>query len=117
MYACHSNKSVWWRCIKGHEWKTSISQRVNGTGCPYCANKKVLSGYNDLVTTNPKLAEEWCYGRNGDLTPQMVSAGSHKRVWWKCENGHVWQSLIYSRAVGTGCPYCFSLKRSKTNTK
>ena len=29
-----------------------------GTRCPICSNAKVLEGYNDLVTTNPKLAKE-----------------------------------------------------------
>ena len=33
---------VWWICIKGHEWEASIHARsCCGTGCPYCANKKV----------------------------------------------------------------------------
>ena len=31
-----SGKKVWWKCIKGHEWKTSISHRTNGRNCPHC---------------------------------------------------------------------------------
>ena len=33
-----SNRKVWWRCSKGHEWKTSPNKRtgVDKTGCPYC---------------------------------------------------------------------------------
>jgi len=30
---------VWWKCSKGHEWKTSINGRHGGTGCPICASE------------------------------------------------------------------------------
>ena len=33
-----SGNSVWWRCDKGHEWKTKISNRAKGNGCPFCSN-------------------------------------------------------------------------------
>jgi len=34
-----SGKVVWWICEKGHEWKTSISNRVESeSGCPECKN-------------------------------------------------------------------------------
>lgn len=33
---CGSNKKVWWKCKKGHEWEATISKRTGGTGCPYC---------------------------------------------------------------------------------
>ena len=33
--------------------------------------------------------------------------GSHKKVWWRCENSHVYEAAINSRAChGSGCPYC-----------
>mgnify|MGYP003306230336 CR=1 FL=1 len=47
-FIANSNKKVWWLCKKGHEWQARISNRMNGNNCPYCANKKVLYGYNDL---------------------------------------------------------------------
>ena len=53
---CGSKKKAWWKCEKSHEWIATIKDRNNGRGCPYCSNKKILIGYNDLVTTNPKLA-------------------------------------------------------------
>ncbi len=40
----HSDKKVWWVCEKGHEWQARISQRSNGTGCPYCARERRYSG-------------------------------------------------------------------------
>lgn len=54
----------------------------------------------------PELLEQWNSGRNGSLTPQDVRPGSERRVWWRCDKGHEWQSTIGSRArLGTGCPY------------
>lgn len=46
------NKTVKWKCKKyGHSWSTTITTRTKmKCGCPYCANQKVLSGFNDLVT-------------------------------------------------------------------
>lgn len=64
-----SKRKAWWICDKGHEWEAVISSRARGNGCPYCANKKVLEGYNDLGTTNPELLSEWCYDLNTESAP------------------------------------------------
>ena len=102
----NSSKKVWWKCSERHEWQAKIADRNQGRGCPYCAGKKVLSGFNDLLTTNPKLASEWHPTKNADLLPTMVSSGSHKKVWWICKNGHEWQAEIANRNAGNGCPVC-----------
>lgn len=47
---------------------------------PYCGDRKVLKGYNDLRTTHPEIAREWNKERNGDLKPPDVIANSNKRV-------------------------------------
>ena len=61
---------------------------------------------NSLLFTNPALAEEWNYQRNGNLKPEHLLASSGKKVWWKCPKGHEWQAVIYSRSNGNGCPIC-----------
>ena len=35
-----SNKKVWWKCSKGHEWQAIIANRNEGRGCPYCSGWK-----------------------------------------------------------------------------
>lgn len=105
----YSNKRVWWRCKLGHEWQCAISARTAGrSGCPYCAGRKVLAGFNDLKTVQPLVAAQWHPTLNGTLEPTMVTAGSNKRVWWRCSDGHEWKSVIYSRtgAKKCGCPVC-----------
>ena len=102
---------VWWRCSKGHEWQASIDSRKQGNGCPVCAGKQVLAGYNDLATINPDLASEWNYEKNNGLLPSDVVPGSNKKAWWKChKHGHEWEAVINSRVQGKGCPYCANQK-------
>lgn len=112
-----SNRRVWWRCEKGHSYRAMIAQRVQrGDGCPYCANRKVLPGFNDLATAAPLVAKQWHETLNGALTPEMVTADSHKKAWWRCSYGHVWKAAIYSRAgvQQCGCPVCAGkTKRTK----
>lgn len=118
---------MWWKCDKGHSWKAIIGDRVRGTGCPYCAKKKVvkavmiggksipereisgsriLSGYNDLVTLYPELIKEWDYDKNAEIAPETIGRGSELKVWWKCDKGHSWKSIVSNRVKGTGCPIC-----------
>ena len=104
-----SNKKVWWICDKGHEYQATVASRTqrNG-GCPYCANTKVLPGFNDLATKYPRVAAEWHPTKNAPLTPDQVLPGSRRKVWWQCKNGHTWQAVIYSRTgnQNSGCPFC-----------
>ena len=101
-----SGKKVWWKCSKGHEWQTNVYVRTTNHGCPYCAGKKVLSGFNDLASVNPKIADEWHPTKNGDLKPTMVAPSSNKKVWWLGKCGHEWQATIDRRKRGDGCPIC-----------
>ncbi|MBQ6493175.1 MAG: zinc-ribbon domain-containing protein [Erysipelotrichaceae bacterium] len=101
-----THKKAWWICDKGHEWEAQIKSRVTGVSCPYCSNKKVLYGFNDLATINPDLAKEWHPTKNGDLTPSDVTPSSGKKVWWKCSFGHEWEAQICNRNAGRGCPEC-----------
>ncbi len=101
-----SGKKVWWKCKYGHEWQAVVAYRRDGNGCPYCANDYVWVGFNDLLTKNPKLAEEWHPTKNGDLLPEKVVYGSNRKVWWLGKCGHEWQARIRNRFFGNGCPYC-----------
>ena len=71
---------------------------------------------NDLATTHPRIAEQWHPTLNGKLAPQMVTAGSTRKVWWICPEGHVWRTAVYNRAgrnKQTGCPVCAGNARVK----
>ena len=97
-------------------WKASILSRVhNGPGCPFISGQKVYTGFNDLATRCPALAEQWDYDNNGSLTPQSVSYSSHTRVSWiypyddPATGKHFvfrWKDFICRRTQsGPNCPF------------
>jgi len=101
-----SHRRVWWICDRGHSWQAQVKTHAAGVGCPYCTGKRIAVGETDLATTHPLVAAQWHPTKNGDLTPQQVTKGTEKRVWWLCERGHEWQAMVFSRARGAGCPVC-----------
>lgn len=100
-----SNKMAWWHCANGHSWQAAVFSRTRGSGCPFCAGQRVWSGYNDLETVYPALARQWHPSKNA-LPASQVLAGSAKKAWWICDNGHEFQSAINGRIKGNGCPIC-----------
>ena len=105
-----SHEKVWWRCPKGHSYQASPLNRTNKTnhsGCPYCSNKRVLQGYNDLQTVYLEYAAEWDNEKNGDLKPDLVVYGSFKMAYWSCGKcGCSWKCRIVDRKNGRKCPNC-----------
>ena len=53
-----SDKKIWWKCTKDHEWQAIVGNRTRGQNCPYCSGKRV-SKENNLKVLFPKLAKEW----------------------------------------------------------
>jgi Probable Zinc-ribbon domain len=100
-----TNKKIWWICSLGHEWEQSGNVRLAGTGCPICSGNRVLVGVNDLATTDPEIARQWHPTKNGTLLPTQVVTGTTIKIWWQCDQGHVWQTFGYARKV-SGCPSC-----------
>lgn len=114
-----TDKKVWW--IKHYDdpktgkhfdfsWQASVSHRKGGRGCPYLSVpvKKIYPGFNDLGSTNLKLAEEWATEENNKINIKItdVTYGSTKEVFWKCKIHGVYKAKIADRANGNGCPFC-----------
>lgn len=94
-----------WLCELGHRWSAIIASRTKGNGCPICANKIILEGFNDLFSVRPELKSEWDWERN-TISPTKLFGSSPRRVWWLCEKGHSWQTSPNGRNRGEGCPSC-----------
>lgn len=139
-----SNLKAWWICSKdnSHQWKSSIINRTKGRGCPFCMKKndpiatlneldfkmsssksdiipkqKKLTVRNALATTYPNLIAEWHPTKN-HLTPYDISAGSKKKIWWKCINNqeHSWNAVVYDRTKNKSCcPFCTKAKANSSN--
>ena len=117
-YMAHSNKKVWWRCEKGHEWQATPDSRVNGSGCPYCAGR-LATRENCLAALAPALAAEWDYDANSPLTPEQVLPKSMRSVGWVCQHcGCRWRAPLAYRTEGSGCPACRKAqgRRRKTSS-
>jgi hypothetical protein len=122
-----SGKKVWWMCPKGpdHDFQSSPAtmtrkQTINSAhkGCGFCSGQKA-SVTNSLKTLYPEISEQWHPTKNEGLTSAGVSAGSNKKVWWKCSKGsdHEWKMSVYHRTGSKqGCPFCSGRRPSVTNS-
>lgn len=91
---------AWWTCKDcGGEYQAWITSRLAGSKCPYCSNRTVEIGINDLATTDPDIAAEWVYEKNGPVTPSTVTRTSRRIVWWRSACGHEWKAKISDMAL------------------
>ena len=116
-----SNRKVWWRhwCDKTqswHEWEAKVRDASAAKlSCPYCGNRKILAGFNDLGSLFPEPSEFWHPTKNGALTPADVMAGSGRKVWWKCPRcGKQWISPVREQAHRKGCSECAARRVGQT---
>ena len=115
-----TSKKLWWKCPKDddHEWQSTGATRVSGAGCGVCSGKVVVTS-NCMATTHPELAAEFHPTKNGDHTPDNLTARSDKKLWWKCPKGddHEWQTTAGNRSNnGTACPICANQKVVPSNS-
>jgi len=99
---------AWWNCPNGHVYDATVWERaVRGRGCPFCAGTRVSR--TNCAASVPRVTELWHPTRNGAaLKPSMLTKGSGKVVWWRCDANrrHVWSAQLRSVATGSGCPVC-----------
>ena len=60
---------------------------------------------NSLAEVHPEIITEWSE-KNLPLTPDDITFGSNKKVWWKGTCGHEWQTSVKARSNGEKCPIC-----------
>lgn len=105
------HKKVWWKCpnFDDHVFLMSISNKIKrNSQCPYCSGKILLKGFNDLETKNPQLASE--ISKNSEIKADEIMPCSTKKVLWKCDKNHEWESTVGNRTAGKSCPYCNGVK-------
>lgn len=100
-----SHRKVWWKCALGHEWEAKCYSRLV-SGCPVCAGRRVLAGYNDIVTLHPEIVLEWDIDLNRNVAVETISRGTNSKYWWTCDQGHHWMASPANRTKGRGCPKC-----------
>lgn len=113
-----SRKNVWWICENcGLSYRMPVCSRIKAKTnyCFDCKHKHIgdmnrinsTNNKNNLLIKRPDLVKEWDYEKNFPLTPDVLTIGSGKKVWWKCSCcGNEWQAAVYNRTNGNGCPKC-----------
>lgn len=101
-----------WECHSCHGiFQKQINKRINeGHVCPYCSNKKVLSGFNNLDITHPELIPVW-HPKN-KISIKKVTATSSKIVMWSCQKckENYSESIRNRVQKNFECPYCSGKK-------
>lgn len=103
-----SDRKLSWICEAdpSHVWSASVYNRVFCSNCPFCANRAVIAGQNDLATTHPETAAQLV-----DPAQALTTTyGSGTPLLWQCsaKTEHTWLAPPARRTGknGTGCPHC-----------
>lgn len=109
--SAHSSVRYWWQCPLDpeHVWEATASSRSNGSGCPFCAGRRVVPGKTDMATLHPYVAAQWHPTRNDEPGPAELSPRSSRYAWWQCPVNprHEWQARVSTRCrLHAGCPFC-----------
>lgn len=108
-----TTKSYWFTCPEGHNFQSNLlsmdrSRNSKSKGCPICSGNKIVSGVNDFESQHPELMYLWDWDKN-IITPNQISCKNNSiKVWFKCSNGHSYQTYIDSvvRSNFESCPRC-----------
>jgi len=112
-----SRKKAWWYCrICDDYYPQLIVKKSAGAGCSICSGH-YITYKRSLAYLKPEVVSEWHFSKNGDLTPDKVTSGSNKKVWWTCsECKSDFLCEIYRKIHKRNCPYCHGLKVNHTNS-
>lgn len=76
---------------------------------------RVIPAGESLGDVYPLISKQWVSEMN-NKTPLDYRPHSGKKVWWRCEHGHVWEAQIFKRTkLGRGCHYCTGRKVNYQN--
>ena len=92
------------------------TQRNSAHSCLCCAGTQVPSSQQrpDISGLKPNLQREWDHAKNSHHGSIVVTPGSNRKAWWKCDKcphgkSHEWESQVNSRSEGCDCPFCSSV--------
>jgi hypothetical protein len=83
-----------WQCKKGHKWKASAKDIINGTWCRQCR------------FLNIDIAKNVAQQRGGKcLSIEYINATTP--MLWRCIKGHEWSTTLYRiKSMGRWCSQC-----------
>lgn len=118
--------TAYWTCkICGGTYPESIDifieKHLKGEDdCPFCNNRRPLSGFNTLKAVNPPWFSEWSYLNNYLICdPDEILPDHSNDVWWECSRCHHDYKMppkiraVFEKRHKIACPYCKGLRRKK----
>lgn len=109
-YTAGTSKKVYWVGKCGHSFLNAVTEKIRSAetgadGCPYCAGKQILKGFNDLDSQYPLIAKEW--SPKNKKRADEVSFRAVTPSLWICPEGHEYKTGVRQRTLGgSGCLYC-----------
>jgi very-short-patch-repair endonuclease len=95
--SAHNNKKIWWTCPKcSEDYESSVYSRTkNGTGCPFCTNRKINSN-NNFLNTHPNYIKKFnLIDINKHIDFKNIIAGSRiSFINVQCEFGCIFNERI-----------------------
>jgi len=122
-----SNQKYWFDCnICEHTFCSALSHITadhHNTWCPYCSNppQKKCAELNceycfDRSFASHYKAKYWS-SKNGDTTPRQVFKSTRTKYIFQCDDGHTFDTSLYSIVSGSWCPFCINKTESKLYEK
>jgi hypothetical protein len=108
----NTTKKTWWECSERHQWEARYTHIQVGFGCPDCRVRSIHHSSilaNEARSAAQRLSPEDYHALATErgyrwLGPQVKNVRA--KTWWKCPQGHQWESPHRSIQQGRGCPYC-----------
>ena len=101
------------KCLKCKgEFQCTIDELlIDKNICPYCSNRKLLPGFNDITKTHAKLAKELSkinYEFKRNFNPKYIHKNYENDLWWTCPRcGESYTCSPSKRELNDRlCPYC-----------
>lgn len=102
-----SSVKIWWKCQDyDHSYFASVRHKVAGQGCAVCLGRQIVAGFNDLATLRSDIAPQFHPIKNGNLTINNIGKSYPKKLWWVCDKGHEFESLVSNRKDASHCSVC-----------
>ena len=100
-----------WTCPTCHgDYSARIIEVINGEAeCPYCNNKKLLSGFNSLADKYPDIVNLW--SDQNELSPNQVLPNTTIATWTcpTCRENYPARIIDVINGIAD-CPYCSGRK-------
>jgi hypothetical protein len=82
---------------RGSIWRMNNTPAVpHGAAVFMCDNSLSFRPFCDIINRIHRTKEH----------AYELTAGSTKKVWWKCKKNHSWSASIGARMRGNSCPVC-----------